>query len=296
MPILVNDFKWKQTRTTVIITVPLHHIHQAKVNLYTSEKYIKASYHQYFFEVFLLHEIVPQNSKSTLTNSDIIFELLKLESIIWNNLELNLSRKDKNELRKTIFQKEHKRYQDECKEKEERKYELKRLAVKEQIAIDSVHHEKLNEIKKQEKLNVLGDLQNSHQQPEQLFVEKTRDLCIRSDFYMERKITLPLPRKMTTVHINFTERLFPTPSRESQLDEENDWLKKQTIVRQSVGFVSEDLRPEEKNPQYLKAKGIQFLKAENYLGAISAFSFGIKLCKEYPDLYIGRMEAHFKKG
>lgn len=103
-------------------------------------------------------------------------------------------------------------------------------------------------------------------------------------------------RKCQTLSVSFTERVFPTPCRESRMDEENEWLKKQAEARRSVGFVSEDLRPEEKNPQFLQSKGEEFSNQGNFLGAISAYTFGIKLSPNYSDLYIGRSEAHFAAG
>lgn len=121
----------------------------------------------------------------------------------------------------------------------------------------------------------------------------------RKDNKTENKKSIPViprPRGTVTVEVEFTPREFPTPCRESRMEEENEWLKKQAEARRSAGFVSEDLRPEEKNPQYLLEKGNEFLKRGNYLGAISAYSFGIKLSEKYADLYTARARAQFAIG
>lgn len=41
MPILINDFSWRQTEGLVIIRVPLKNIPHTKVDIFTSEIYVK---------------------------------------------------------------------------------------------------------------------------------------------------------------------------------------------------------------------------------------------------------------
>ncbi|KAK5642204.1 hypothetical protein RI129_008371 [Pyrocoelia pectoralis] len=295
MPLIVKDYKWRQSENYVIIQVPLHGVHQSKVDLLTSSTYIKASFEKYFFEAFLLHGVNVSESKCTKTSSEIVFELAKNELVQWESLEIDLPKKEKLNLKKSIIEEEHLRFQEECKKKADDKSELKRIAVREQISLDAQHRNKIEEIKTEAKATALGDLREWEKSiegdldedvPVQRVVKKKKKK-------LEKCTLAPLPRKTAILHVDFTHRQFPTPSRESQLAEEEEWLRKQAEVRRSVGFVSEDLRPEEKNPQWLNSKGQEFLKAGNYLGAISAFGFAIKLCSEYPDLYIGRSEAHF---
>lgn len=315
MPLIVKDFKWRQTEALVIIQVPLHGIPQSKVDLFTSSKYIKASFERYFFEVFLLYEINVSDSKCTLTATDIIFELVKCEDILWEKLEIDIPKQEKLELKKKVIEEEYKNFQNKCQEKYNKKCHLKKVAVQEQIGVDTKQRELIDNIRNDEKNNALGDLEKWQQQVTQPRIielpsdseESEEEIEVkpiipkRTTFIGQKKLPVtsepvPLPRQTATLKVDFTTRQFPTPSRESQLEEESEWLRKQAEVRRSIGFVSEDLRPEEKNPQYLKSKGEEFLKAGNYLGAISAFSFGIKLTDQFPDLYIGRSQAHFEQG
>lgn len=60
------------------------------------------------------------------------------------------------------------------------------------------------------------------------------------------------------------------------------------------GFNEPDLRPEERNPDWLLEKGKSLVKADCHLGAISAFSLGISLAPKLPELYAERSQAHFQ--
>ncbi|XP_043284788.1 dynein axonemal assembly factor 4-like [Venturia canescens] len=115
----------------------------------------------------------------------------------------------------------------------------------------------------------------------------------REGIFEQNGVAIPRPRKSCTIDVKFTERQFPTPARESIHLEEQEWLEKQAEARRKTGFVSEDLRPEEQDPQWLKEKGDEFFKAGNYLGALSAYSHGIKLSEKMSSLYVNRSAAHY---
>lgn len=308
MPIIVKDFKWKQTENTIIIYVPLRGIHHSKVDIFYSERYIKANYDPFFFEVLLLNPIIVKESHCTLTNKNMVFELVKTEPTTWENLEPNLSRQEKTKLKLECIQKEHENIQEHDKLLKDQKHVLKKVAVQEQIKIDAEIRESIDNIKKEEKDKALGDLkqwQNNLSDARKLRKKKKKfekylsqrpgEISI-SDKVEPEEIEIPKPRTTVELEVDFTPRVFPTPSRESRETEENEWLKMQAEARRTVGFISEDIRPEERNPQYLKAKGDEFMKNDNYLGAISAYSFGIKLSEKFVDLYIARSLAHFKQG
>ncbi|CAH1170066.1 unnamed protein product [Phaedon cochleariae] len=298
MPIIIKDYTWKQTESNIMIQVPLRGVHQSKVDIFISSRYVKASYEQNYFEAILSNPVDKNDSKCILTATDIIFELKKQEQTQWELLEPNVSKAEKLELKKQFLEESYKEIQKDAEERVNKKAELKRVAVRKQIETDTETRKTIETIKKEEEAKALGDLEDwekkiaKKQLPHQRRIVKKPTLAPPP-----KKAVPPVPiRAPRTLEIEFTPREFTTPSRESRLEEENEFLAKQAEARRTAGFVSEDIRPEERNPQFIKAKGDEFLKNKNYLGAISAYSYGIKLSKEFVDFYISRAEAHLAIG
>ncbi|KAM9223853.1 dynein axonemal assembly factor 4 [Leptosomus discolor] len=108
---------------------------------------------------------------------------------------------------------------------------------------------------------------------------------------------LPAPRSAATIRINFTSRVFPTPLRESRVAEEEEWLRKQAEARRTANAdlsELEDLREEEKNPDWLKDKGNKMFAMGNYLAAVNAYNLAMRLNNKLPLLYLNRAACHLK--
>ncbi|KAL1501698.1 hypothetical protein ABEB36_006980 [Hypothenemus hampei] len=301
MPIIIKNFTWNQTSDKVSIQVPISPgTPLSKIDIFTSPQYLKAAFESFFFEVLLSHPVDIERSSCTKTSECIFFDLKKLEEVHWDSLEIeNILKEDKIILKLKLIKEEHERIQKNVEEKRNQKAQLKRFTVNEQIKLDTRTRNVIEEKKKNEENEALGDLnkwkknvelKQSTNVPKPL-TREYRDRSIPS-----KTIDVPKPRNARSLQILFTPRELPTPSRESRREEENEFLAKQAEARRSAGFISEDLRAEEKNPQYLLAKGQEFLKTKNYLGAISAFSFGIKISPNFVDLYLARSEVHLLIG
>ncbi|XP_019871374.1 dynein axonemal assembly factor 4-like [Aethina tumida] len=317
MPIVIKDYTWNQTERNLSLTVPLTNAQSSKTDILMSHRYIKASLRDIFFDVVLLHSIDTTKSKCTKSANYILFELVKCDPEIWEYLEPNISRKEKFALKQQLIDEEHVRFQKECEEMRLKKSELKKVAVQEQIQLETKQRENIEKIKKQERMLALGDINqwrnsvtitelNDNVNTNSLTAsEATENISniqktsVRKPVQYPKKLSttkIPPVRSSQSLQILFTPREFPTPSRESNLAEETEYLRKQAEARRCAGFVSEDIRPEERNPQFMLAKGKEFMKNDNFLGAISAFSYGIKLSDKFVDLYIARSEAHMKVG
>ncbi|NXT91991.1 DAAF4 factor, partial [Anhinga rufa] len=108
---------------------------------------------------------------------------------------------------------------------------------------------------------------------------------------------LPAPRSAATIKINFTSRVFPTALRESRVAEEEEWLRKQAEAQRTVSAdLSEldDLKEEEKNPDWLKDKGNKMFATGNYLAAVNAYNLAVRLNNKLPLLFLNRAACHLK--
>ena len=304
MLIIVKDFTWSQSEDEVIIRVPLKNA-SSQIDVMTSENYIKIHAVPYFFEAFLLHPINEHTSRCQFVQNEARFYLKKQEVEQWDALERVFQDKaEKAKYKEEVLEKVQKNTQDDIKKRLEQKEEIKKGQVHVAIERDALIRESVEKQKKEaceaamKKVEELKKTQKAiREAPKVKTIPKKKDPVI------------PEVRKSCTIDISFTKRNFVTPKRESQDPAEQEWMIKQGEARKSIGFVEEDLRPDERNPQWLKEKGDDFFHKKNYLAAISAYStgkivcfilkevfksfiLGIRLADKYFELYLNRSAAH----
>lgn len=101
-------------------------------------------------------------------------------------------------------------------------------------------------------------------------------------------------RRCGKISVSLSSREFVTPKRESLENAEREWCAKQhDIMVNRLGLCDDDLNSNERDLPWLLRKGHEFLTKENYLGAVSAYSFGLKISKDLPDLFLGRARAQY---
>lgn len=110
----------------------------------------------------------------------------------------------------------------------------------------------------------------------------------------EIQTTLPPIRSSVRISVDLSSREFLTPKRESQDSAEREWCARQheTMVNR-IGFSDADLNAEERDINWLIQKANAFLEKKNYLAAVSAFSCGLKIANDSPELFLGRAKAQF---
>lgn len=248
----------------------------------------------------------------------------------WEELEnKSLSKAEKIAIRAEAIELTHARHKQEKEEKHKMRFDRKQKVVRDQIQLDAVVRDRITALKNQEGVKALSELNKwalsssldtetktkeagSADRKEQKLKKQEavpKSKSIFTEFSTDNQATLddltitnaggdnPPPERVAIrssicIPVKFTPRTFSTPSRESTHVDEQEWLKKQAEARRHSGFVDEDLRPEERNPQWLLDKGLSLMRTESYLGAISAFSLGIRLAPKMPELYVERGGAH----
>ncbi|XP_034831389.1 dynein axonemal assembly factor 4-like [Maniola hyperantus] len=389
MSILVKDYSWIQSSTNIHIRVPLDPVYKEKVDLFTTDRYIKANFSPFLFEIFLLHDVDIKRSKCIVKDDVILLDLIKKDDAEWESLEKPLTKEEKKTIRQEVLEECQQKAKQDAEDKAIKKSNLDRFTVQRAMDIDNKQHDLMDSRRNEQRKKAMDDLEkwrastvknnqslkatknssvkivelpssedeevekNARGIGAESFIDSENSgvkivelLSSEDDVSKDRKINestkklaseamvkstkiqaelkkqvlrqpekkvvkseyvekkkeetakrvLPKLRQMAELQITHTPRTFPTPSRESTAQEEEAWLKNITMARRATGFVSEDLRPEEQDPQWCKEKGDEFFRSGNFLGAVSAYTHGITLSDKLPTLYANRAATHFALG
>lgn len=300
MPILIKDYNWSQTDNQVVVKVPMKGIHNnPSVDIFTCETFIKINCAPFYFEALLLHPIDEKNSRCKILENEAKFILLKKISQTWDALESGCSKENKLIEKKEAVKCAQLTAEKETEQRWKQKCELKRSEMHKEVDREAKLRDEIESLKKNEVVKKLENInkKNENRITSQMLTDVTSDQVLSKTSEATFKIDSPSKlhsiRASGNIRVTFSARHFPTPQRESQDAAEQEWLMKQHEARKATGFVEEDLRPEERNPQWLKEKGDDFLSKKNFLAAISAYSTAIKTNPKFYELYLNRAAAHF---
>lgn len=317
MPIVVKDIQWSQSERHIIVRIPLNGVNHSTVNVFTSKTFIKLNYPPYYYEAFLLHEIDVDQSKCKLYETEARFTLQKHVPIEWKALQSDeVNRQNVSETKVAILSDVQMEQQRAARLRIEAKASLKRDYVQLEIDRERKIQDAITATRNMDCSQALRKVEESDgrqesvswmKNPSKMFhlnadecaaqkpVRKLTGTTVSSAVVASAAPT-PDVRPTKTITISMSARKFTTPKRESQQAVEDEWLLKLYEAKKGNGFVDDDLRPEERDPQWLKEKGNDLFRKSNYLGAISAYSTGIRLADKCYDLYLNRSAAHLAIG
>lgn len=315
MPLLIRDYTWDETEKMVFITVPLKGVRAHKVDLLSSEEFIKVSFPPYLFECLLYAPVDDQASTAQIGNGAVVFKLKKQEAGMW--LQLTKEEADNKNIikqkKEEAIQKNQERAEQERKEKAENKRKSEKYTINEMMKIEDMDRDRINNIKENERKTATEDLEQWKEEQkrmaelerQRILEEKMAEETRKKDeerkkrkkkgknIFEESAEGVPR-REVGKIEVKFTPRVFPTAARESQNPLEEEWLKKQAERRQAIDIKDADLTEEEKNPVFLRDKGNDFFKAGNYQSAVNAYSTAIRYSPQLPSLYSNRAACHLK--
>ena len=145
MPILINDFVWRETETEVLITVPLKGVKPHKADVFSTDEYIKVNFPPFLFEVQLFAPVVEEQCTVKLGNGKIDFRLVKRTAGLWGSLNHpDAGSKDamKGNREKAIAR-AHERAEQEVEDRAMKKREEEQYAIKEQMRIEQEERERI---------------------------------------------------------------------------------------------------------------------------------------------------------
>lgn len=302
MPIIVKDYTWQETEDEVSITLPLKGVKNSKIDIFSTNRYIKVNYPPYLFEIHLHAPVLEEKCTAKVGNGVVNFLLSKEEHGLWGRLGSEAS-EDKEVMsvkRAEAIEHVQKTAAKLDEEKAKKKREEERFAIKQEMKLEELEREKIEQIKQSERERTEKEIQEWKSQKEAAAATKdkkakpivTNGGNVKGSIWKESKSSTskPPPRKGGNIQVRFTPRVFPTAARESKEQEEQEWLTKMAAARKINKPKDTDSAEtiNERNPEFLKDKGVEFFKSGNYEAAINAFSEAIKLNPNLPQLFSNR--------
>uniref|UniRef100_A0A1B0GNJ0 Dynein axonemal assembly factor 4 n=1 Tax=Phlebotomus papatasi TaxID=29031 RepID=A0A1B0GNJ0_PHLPP len=258
MVITLRDIDWTQTLDSVIIRVIFHgNLEPKKLDIFTHREFVKIHSPPFYREIFLMHPIDEGQSKCRVLDNEVRFTLKKLEPQNWENLEKEMEKTVKIQMKESFVTDSHVQHEAEVKSKIEKKAVIRRKDIEKVIAHESDMRKQIEEINKE-----ICREENAK-------IEKLRVLPSPTAKRLPEKPKAPVNivpevRQQGNIVVNFTERRFPTPKRESQII----WSRNAS----------------------------EFFYKKNYLGAISALTTAIQLTPDCYDLFLERSASHLAIG
>ncbi|XP_018413071.1 PREDICTED: dyslexia susceptibility 1 candidate gene 1 protein isoform X1 [Nanorana parkeri] len=323
MPIIVKDFTWQQTQKELFISVPLKGAKACQSNVLCTEDYIKVNFPPFLFEFFPLSPIDVDKSSAKIGNGVILFTLHKQEPSIWDALSAdNMEKEAMQKIREEAVARVQEKAKQDAEAKARRKRENEKYSLEVMMKIDEEERKQIETIKEEERRKASEELetfkaqqkieeeQRRIQKEQQRKAEEKRKNAINKPTHSDHlkpqlraaektvsEKVLPPTRKTGSIKIQFTPRVFPTALRESRLEEEEEWLQKQAAARRAINTDNleiQDLKEEEKNPEWLKDKANKLFAVGDYLAAVEALNLGIRINDKIPGLYLNRSACHLK--
>ncbi|XP_039989471.1 dynein assembly factor 4, axonemal [Xiphias gladius] len=330
MPLLVTDYSWTQTDTTVYIHVPLKGARVGKVDILSTDEYLKVHYPPFLFEAFLLEPVNDDRSTAKVGNGVAVISLPKRTNKFWKHLMINTNDKEKKkEVRERALLKYQEKLSSESRSKAEKQHTEKKYALETMMKLEKEERDSIQKMRDTEQEKTTAELgvwqlrrkqkaeeeapvklhsQKDNQNELKAMMEKQEngssdrrnvklDQSGSEAKCKKKQAHLPAPRLVGNIQVTFTPRVFQTALRESRVQEEEEWLKKQAEARRALNADVEELKnlkEADRNPDRLKDKGDKCFATGDYLSAVNAYNLAIKLNRKIPALYSNRAACHLK--
>ncbi|CAF2135017.1 unnamed protein product [Rotaria magnacalcarata] len=323
MPVIIRDINWEETDINLVLHIPMKGAKANKLDVLSSDQYLKVSFPPFFYEVFLYDFVNDDKSRIIVQNGFVEVTLTKQNPRKWN--QLSHPQSEDKEIMKALREEALNQISLKQKQRAEANSSLlnanKREAVREQMKLEGAERNRIDTIKKNERDKVSEEMKqfeenqkiqrqlamqnhiksneiqlkeenNGTEKKKTIFEENTSKNSL-PEISLEPKLSTPL-RETCRIAVNFTSRVFPTPLRESQTDIEEQWLRKQVESRQASTDLQLDLSEKEKDIDYLKGKANQFFQQGNFQSAIGVYNHAIRVFPKVATLYSNRAACHFQ--
>jgi len=195
MPIIIKDFTWHQSSQKISIDIPLKNANNA--DIFITESYLKISAPPSIFEAFLPAKIDVDKSVASKTDTQIKFELTKVEQENWHNVQLQLDAQTSKLKRKEALEWLHAYEANRLKNKQTQERLREKQATESSLEAYEVNRKKLQA----EKTKSKSDFFKEDILPDNIKIKNDYDTILATKVAVEKDklANLPAIRNQATI-------------------------------------------------------------------------------------------------
>ncbi|TKS74006.1 Dynein assembly factor 4, axonemal [Collichthys lucidus] len=190
MPLLVTDYSWTQTESTVYISVPLKGAKAGKVDILSTDDYLKVHYPPYLFEAFLFEPVDDVRSSAKVGNGVAVISLPKRSNKEWEQLMITTDDKNKKkEIREKALLKYQKKLSSDSRSKAEKQQAEKKYALETMMKLEKEERDSIQKMKDTKREETTAELAAWQQRLKEEAAEEAQlNLQSQSDNQKEKRV------------------------------------------------------------------------------------------------------------
>jgi len=249
-----GEYTWSETTDKIEISIPLKGVSVKKVDVFTTSKQLKISYSPFLLDVNLFNDIDEDRSRAVLKNGMLKISLPKKEIELWNQLEFKGTKQEIQQRRAAALKEREEKVKRQDEQLAAKKVEEERRLTRQHMALEERERQRIDDIKAVEKEKAEEAMHKTFatakakaNETDKKKKKKLDDVGVDSGVSNDTKQEHPpqdfsdsddeeaeeieenaLPPPRTAVQTSFTHtpRLFKTPSRESTVKQEKEFILK----------------------------------------------------------------------
>lgn len=223
MPIIIKSPKWSQSESHVFLTIPLKVGNPSNVNIFSHANFIKINCSPYYFEAFLTNDVLPNESKCKILKNEVKFTFKKTVLELWNSFEEPVAKSETTQSKNAIIASAQIAAQNSAERRIEKACTVKRQEISKEVERETKQRKEIDAIYEGELKKAMKSIES----------EKAKSVVVVAK--APTQIVQQPVRNRGAIAIEFSERKFPTPQRESQEHAEHEWLQQQHLARKTIG-------------------------------------------------------------